>query len=190
MNKDYESIKGVKLLGRTIYFFSDVNEEAVCEAIYLIRTLELESTKKPIELHISSCGGSCYDGLALYDKLRSSECHIITVGSGLVASMGVPIFLAGDERIVTENIRMMNHKTTTGVEGNISDVEVDVREVRFLEENILELMSERTGRSITSLRNETKTTARYLSAEDCVKEGYADTIIINKRTRRRKKKAK
>lgn len=180
----------VRRLGRTIYFFDEVCEESVCEAMVLLRMLEQEN-KKPIEIIIDSPGGSCYDGFALYDALRSSECQILTVGTGIIASMAVTLLLAGDERELTENARVMNHQVSTYIEGRMTDAEIDVIETKILEGMLLDIISERTGISIKTLKSERKIGDRYLSADQCITEGYADKMIINKRSpRRRKKKTK
>ena len=185
-----ENRTGVRRLGRTIYFFDCVNDETVCDAIYLVHQLETESLKKPIQIVINSGGGGCYDGLALYDKLRSSECQISTIASGIVASMAVIIFLAGDSRVITENARLMNHQISTYLEGRITDAEIDIKETRVLEEIMLDIISDRTGRTVKVLKAERKNGDRYISADDSIIEGYSHEMIINKRTRRRRRKKK
>jgi len=180
----------VRKFGRTIYFYADIDEDSVCEANRLISELENESLKKPIEIIFNSNGGNCYDGLALYDKIRSSDCEMITVANGLVASMAVVAFLAGDKRVVTEHARFMNHKTSASIEADIDIIESDARETRLLEELILEIMSDRTGKPIKELRKEIRIGNRYISAEEAIEEGYADEMIENKRTIRRRRKKK
>ena len=97
--------------GRTIYFFDEINESSACEAIRIIDKLEYDN-KKDIRIVINSGGGNCYDGLALYDRIRQSGCNILTLGTGLVVSMALIIFLAGDERELTENARLLVHQIT------------------------------------------------------------------------------
>ena len=179
----------VRRLGRTIYFFDEVCEESVCEALVLLRQLEQEN-KKQIEIVIDSPGGNCYDGFALYDAIRSSDCTILTIGTGIVASMAVTLFLAGDERAVTENVRIMNHQVSTYIEGRMTDADIDVKETKILEEMLLEIISERTGNTIKSLKEQRQYGDRYLSSDEAVAEGYSDRVIINKRTIRRRRKKK
>jgi ATP-dependent Clp protease protease subunit len=177
----------VSRMGRTIYFFDEINSDSVCETIKLLHQIETEAKNKPIEIVISSVGGDVYDGLGLYDKIRQSQCEIITVGTGLVASMAVIIYLAGDRRSITENTRFMVHQAKGWAEGKPTELIVDAKEIGNLEEITLDIVAERTGQSIKKLRNEIKVSNKYLTAEQCIDEGYAHELIINKRTRRRKK---
>jgi ATP-dependent Clp protease protease subunit len=167
--------------GRTIYFFDEVNNASVCEVIRLIQDLTKENPKKPIELVINSIGGDIYDGLALYDNLRHSNCKIITIGQGIIASMAVIVFLAGDIRLMTKNARLMYHQASLDFTGKLSDAEVDIRETRALEEITLKIVAERTGQSIKKLTKDFKSVDKYISAEKCIQEGYAHKIIQNKK---------
>ena len=71
---------------RTIYFFDDVEAASVGEAMKLLQEIEEETSTKPIKIIVNSEGGDCYNGLAMYDRIRQSEYHIITEGTGIVAS--------------------------------------------------------------------------------------------------------
>lgn len=63
---------------------------------------------------IKTNGGSVYEGFAIYNELRrfASANHIklTTRADGLVASIGTVIYLAGDKRIMAENIRPFIHQ--------------------------------------------------------------------------------
>ncbi len=175
--------------GRTIYFFDEIEEDSVCEAIRLLDKIENESNKKDIKIIINSNGGSCYDGLALYDRIRQSECNIVTLGTGLVGSMALIVFLAGDERIVTENTTLLTHQTAiSDFTGKCAELKIEAKEVEKLEDMLLEIISERTGQSIKKLKNETRPGDKWFGSEEAVEEGYADSIIKNTRTYRRKRK--
>lgn len=176
--------------GRTIYFFDEIDEDSICEAIRLLDKIESEGRKKEIKIIISSIGGNCYDGLALYDRIRQSECNILTLGTGLVASMALIVFLAGDERQITENTRLLNHQVSIeDFSGRVVDMKIESKEVEELDDIIVEIISERTGQSIKKLRNETRPGDRWITAEQAVENGYADELIKNTRTYRRRKRA-
>lgn len=186
--RDDSDRQGVKRLDRTIYFYDEVNDETVCEATYLIDLLERESKTKPIEFIICSGGGCCYNGLALYDKLRTSSCPIITKGTGIIASMAVSLFLAGDERIATESVRFMTHQIATYMEGRLSDAEIDIKETKQLEEILLKIASERTGLSVKELKAQVVIGDNYFTASDALARGYATRILRNKKSKKSKNK--
>lgn len=173
---------------RTIYFFDEVNDESVCEAIIFMDEIEKESTAKEITIKLNTGGGACYDGLALYDRIRQSPCNVVIIGSGLLGSMGLIIFLAGDERRLSENARLLNHQVSIDdFSGRNSAFKIEQKELDVLNELNTEIVSERTGQSIKKLNSETLPGDKYFSAEFAVENGYADEVIKNTRTYRRKK---
>ena len=174
--------------GRTIYFFDEIDEESVCEAIKFLDKIEEESSKKEITIKLNSSGGSCYDGLALYDRIRQSPCNIVIIGSGLIASMGLIIFLAGDERRLSENARLLNHQMSIeDFSGRDTALKIEHQEVHKLDVIMTEIISERTGQSIKKLNNETLPGDKWFGSEYAVDNGYAHEIIKNTRTYRKKK---
>lgn len=190
MVHQYEEKTLVFRKGRTIYFFDEIAADSICEAIKLLQEIENESSNKPINIILKSEGGDCYDGFALYDKIRQSEYDIIITGTGIVASMATIVFLAGDTRILTENTRLMIHQVYTGSEGKCSDAKIDIKETETLQNRIIDIISERTGQSRSKITKEFKIGDKWLSAEEAKEDGYADEILINIRTRRRRKKKK
>lgn len=174
--------------GRTIYFFDEINNEAVCECIKFLQELEQESIKKEIKVIINSEGGSIYDGLALYDRLRNVQCPLVIIGTGVVASMAVTVFLAGEERYLTENTRLMTHQARTDAEDmRTVDIQVEAKEMQTLEDMCASIISERTGQKIRKVKNDIRIADRWISANKALDEGYAHEIIKNKRTYRKKK---
>jgi len=186
----YEDKSLVYRVRRTIFFFDEVKAESVLEAIKLINEIEADNSTKPIEFVINSVGGSCYDGLALYDRLRQSECKIITIGTGLVASIALLVFLAGEVRFVTENVRLLNHQGYTEIAGKTSDVEIDYKELKKLEDMVNSEISDRAGITLSKVLRDIKIGDRWFGAEQAIEEGYAHELIKNKRTRRKRKRKK
>jgi ATP-dependent Clp protease protease subunit len=174
--------------GRTIYFFDEVDGDSVCEAIRLLDKLEAAAGKKDITLVINSGGGGCYDGLALYDRIRQSACNIKTRGTGLVASMGLVIFLAGDEREITENTRLLSHQiSVSDFSGRAEDFRIEQKEIDALNNALTSIISERTGQTEKKIKADQRTGDYWISVELAKEEGYTDTVIKNVRRRRRKK---
>lgn len=172
----------VHRVGRRIYFFSEVDPASICEAIKYIDQLERES-KKPIEFFINSSGGYCYQGLALYDRLRRCPCDIYMIATGFVASMGFVIYLAGDVRYMTENCVLMNHQASIDITGKVSDVKIETKEIVNLEEQISCIIADRTGKSLKKVKAEVKPGDCYIRAKEALEKGYAHKTILNKKCR-------
>jgi len=79
----------------------------------------LESkNKKPITVIMNNPGGDWYHGMAIYDAIKYSNCHITIKVYGYAMSMGSVILQAADERIMMPNSRFMIHYGTDGIAGH------------------------------------------------------------------------
>jgi ATP-dependent Clp protease, protease subunit len=168
---------GVERHGRNLYLFADINETTVLKSICHITQMEIESAKKPIIILLNSPGGGCYDGFALYDAIRTCQCPIVTVGMGIVASMGYIIYLAGDKRIAQPNARFMNHQISSEIAGKASDIEIERDEMITLEKICLDIISERTGQPVKKIKKEIKVGNKYLSAKEAKEKGVVHEIV-------------
>ncbi len=98
-----------------IFLFTyDVDEDSCAEAIEFILEANLEEkpTYDHLTLIINSRGGSVVDGFALLDIMAGSRIPVWTCGIGILASMGLLLFMAGTRghRILTPNTMIMSHQ--------------------------------------------------------------------------------
>jgi ATP-dependent protease ClpP protease subunit len=164
--------------GNVIYFFDEVDGAAVCDAIRYIDTLEYALQVENIIFKLNSGGGSVYDGLALYDRLRNCKCHITMIGSGLIASMAFIIYLAGDQRICTPNVRFLNHQTKAGLAGDMTgaQIKIEEKETTKIENMCVDICAERTFLTPKIVRNHIKLGDKYISATEAISMGIAHEI--------------
>ena len=133
-----------------------------------------------IEVAINSPGGSVFQGLAIYNTLRTHPARIVTRVDGVAASAASFIAQAGDDRIMVESSQMMIHNAMATAYGNADDF----REVAdFLDRqstNIANLYASRSGmpadRYVEMMNAET-----WMTAEEAVAEGLADSVLVPER---------
>jgi len=139
---------------------------------------DIESiTSAEIEVAINSPGGSVFQGLAIFNALRTHPARIITRVDGLAASAASFIAQAGDDRIMVESSQMMIHDAMAATFGNAADF----REVAdFLDRqsaNIAALYASRSGmpveRYVEMMAAET-----WMTAAEAVEEGLADSVLV------------
>ena len=137
-------------------------------------------TASTIEVAINSPGGSVFQGLAIYNALRTHPARVVTRVDGLAASAASFIAQAGDERAMVESSQMMIHNAMASVFGNADDLR-DVAE--FLDKqtvNIAELYASRSDqtadRYLELMADET-----WMTAAEAVAEGLADRVLVPNR---------
>lgn len=96
---------------------SDVN------AYGFARDLEAMGPVDYINVHINSCGGSVWEGIAIYNLLRRHKARVTTTCDGSACSIASVVFMAGDERIVYPTSMLMVHNAWTSAFGvNAADL--------------------------------------------------------------------
>ncbi len=92
--------------------------------------LEKKDPDKEIIMHINTPGGEIYSGMAIYDTMQHIKCDVVTIATGLAASMG-SIFLVGGtkgKRYALPNSRIMIHQPSHGMQGTVSDTQIALEE--------------------------------------------------------------
>lgn len=166
---------GADLKHRTLYFNGYVDEESTLKFIVGLRELERASLK-PVTVFLNSPGGSSYDGLAVYDALKSSKCDITIIGTGQVMSMGTIILQGGKRRLLTPEARFMIHHGSWYMgEAHASVVISSGKEMESMNLRYVDILAQRATISASDVdmmcHRET-----YMSAGEAVQFGFADGI--------------
>lgn len=154
--------------------YSAVNPEDLAEG--------LQETVDPIQLMICSPGGNAAEMFAIYDTMRliRNRCDIETLGVGKVMSAGVLLMAAGTKgkRQIGKNCRVMIHSVIGGFHGGIHNVENEMDEIRWIQEQYIKMLAEESDVSRAQLKKMLQRKVNvYLSAEEAVEMGLADIIV-------------
>ena len=179
-NLDGKAARSVGLIGD---ISEQKSEEVIGTLIHLSDMCDADpETNKPIEMYISTYGGSVVDMFAMYDLMRviKQKCTVSTIGLGKVMSAGVLLLANGTkgERKVGKNCRVMLHNVMAGFHGSLVNVENEIKEVNWIQErykDCLEMQTNLTKKKIKKMLN--KQLDIYISAEQAIEYGIADVII-------------
>ena len=76
----------------------------------------------PIELHINSCGGSVFAGVAMANFIKNHKGRTTCIVDGIAASIASQIFFSADVCKIPANCYIMIHKPFTEIIGNATDL--------------------------------------------------------------------
>jgi len=140
--------------------------------------LESENTSKPINLYISSPGGSISAGMGIYDTLQSIKPPVHTMCVGQAASMGSFLLAAGEpgHRYALPHSRIMIHQPLGGAQGQATDIEIHAREIIRLRDELNTLLSKLTGQSLEVINHDTDRD-NFMTAKEARKYGLIDYIV-------------
>ena len=136
----------------------------------------------PIEFIISTEGGNVQDMFSVYDCIRIIKdlVDIETFGLGKVMSAGILLLAAGTKgkRKVGKYCRLMMHSVQGGQFGSIMELETDIKEVRWYQNQFINALASETKlskREVTNIfRRKTDT---YFDAEKALEWGIVDEIV-------------
>lgn len=137
---------------------------------------------KRVIVNIRSTGGDVNNALLIYDALRALDADITTRCFGYTASAATIIAQAADEgqREISANALYLIHNSTCSIEGNSASLEARTELLRKTDEQLARLYALHSGRDeayFAELMAENNGEGRWLSAEECIEAGLADTII-------------
>lgn len=152
-------------------------------AEYFIKGLTyLESNGPgPITVYANNLGGDWYHGMAIYDAIRASTCHVSMIAFGYACSMGSIILQAADTRIIAPHCVFMIHDGTEGLEGHARKVESWAAQIPLLRKRMYEIYRERMKvktPKITLLQIEKLCSFdKIFTAAETVEVGLADWVL-------------
>lgn len=97
-----------------IYIFGDITSwewyENDVSSYSLVKEIQaLGPDVEQINVHINSYGGEVAEGLAIYNTLKNHKAKVRTIVDGFACSAASVVFMAGDERVMSNASLLMIH---------------------------------------------------------------------------------
>lgn len=128
-----------------------------------------------LNVHINSCGGEVFQGLAIYNLLKQHSATINMYIDGIAASIASVIAMAGDKIFIPKTALMMIHNCSTWTSGNSKDLRKTADDMDKIMEALKASYMSRVKISEDKLQ-ELLDEESYLTADECIEMGFADVI--------------
>lgn len=170
---------GDLLLENRIVFLDGVITDGTANLIIMkLLFLQSENRHQDISMYVNSPGGSVTATLAIYDTMQFLECDVATYCIGLAASGGAVVVAGGTpkKRYALPNSKMMIHQPYGEVGGQVSDIEIQAKDILRTREVINEIMAKHTGQPLEIIARDTDRD-RYLTAPEAKEYGLVDEVL-------------
>ncbi|MDA0284689.1 MAG: ATP-dependent Clp protease proteolytic subunit [Planctomycetota bacterium] len=170
---------GDLLLENRIIFLDGVINDAVANVIVMkLLYLQSESRGQDIHLYVNSPGGSVTSTMAIYDTMQFIECDVATYCVGLSASGGAILVAGGtkEKRFALPHSKIMIHQPHGEVGGQVSDIEIQARDILETREILNQILADHTGQPIETIARDTERD-RYLTAVQAKEYGLIDDVL-------------
>jgi len=173
-----------KLLDDRIIFLATEMESEICNIVKAqLLYLEQQDSETDIKIYIDSPGGSVYSGLGLLDTMDYIKPDIMTINTGLAASMAAVLLCSGTngKRKALKRSRTMIHQPMTGFGSyaQASDMEIEAKEINSLKKELYEIISLKTSQSYEKVYKDGDRDY-WMTAEESLKYGMIDEIVKRK----------
>ncbi len=169
------------LKDRIIMLSSDIHDEIANLLVAQFLFLESEDPDKDIYFYINSPGGSVTAGMAVYDTMQYIRPKVSTICVGQAASMAAILLAAGTEdmRYALPHSRIMIHQPLGGVQGQVTDVSIQAKEMLRMKEELNRILSQHTKQPIEKIAKDTDRDF-FMTANDAVTYGITDHVIFKR----------
>src|SRR5574344_1805811 len=137
-----------RLMMERIIFLGTAIDDDVANIIQAqLLFLESVDENKDIQIYLNSPGGYVQAGLGIYDTMQYIKPDVATLGVGLAASMASILLSAGakGKRCALPHSRVMIHQPMGGTEGQATEMEIAVQEIKKLKKELYTILSTHTG---------------------------------------------
>ncbi len=169
------------MMDRIIFLGTGIDDQVANIVTAQLLFLESSDPSKDIQIYINSPGGSVYAGLGIYDTMQIIKPDVATICTGMAASMGAVLLVAGEEgkRSALKHSRVMIHQPSGGAQGVASDMEINLREMLKLKKELYEIISEHSGQSFDWVE---KSSDRdyWMTSSEAKEYGMVDEVLERK----------
>jgi ATP-dependent Clp protease, protease subunit len=166
------------LENRIVFLQGEIYTGNANEVVMKLLYLQSENRRKDIHFYLNSPGGDVAATLAIYDTMQILSCPIATYCVGQAAS-GAAVLLAGGtkgKRFALPNARVMLHQPYGGVQGQVSDIEIQAEEILRYREVLNQILARHTGQPIEKIAKDTDRDF-FLGAEASKAYGVVDEVL-------------
>ena len=166
------------LENRIVFLQGEIHTGNANEVVMKLLYLQSENRRKDIHFYLNSPGGDVIATLAVYDTMKILSCPVATYCVGQAAS-GAAVLLAGGtkgKRYCLPHSRVMIHQPAGGVQGQISDIEIQANEILRYRTLFNEILAEATGKTAEQIGIDCNRDF-FLTAEAAKEYGVVDEIL-------------
>lgn len=164
---------------RIVSLHGDVNENMIANIIHHMLALA-QINQDPIQMIISTYGGSADEMFGVYDLIKLLPAPVFTIALGKVMSAGVLLLAAGKkgQRVIGRSARIMMHPISGVAAGNIFQLENETEEMRRLQLQMVEAMvreTKMTKKVIEEIMKKGKD--YYITPQKAIEYGIVDRVV-------------
>ena len=171
------------MMDRVIFLGTEINDYTANVIQAQLLYLDSADSDRDISIYLNTPGGSVYAGLGIYDTMQFVKSNVSTICTGMVASMGAVLLVAGEHgmRAALPHSRVMIHQPMGGIQGQASDIEITAKEILKLKDELYQIIADHSGQQIDKIRKDADRDY-WMTANEALTYGMIDRVYTKKET--------
>ena len=169
------------MMDRIIFLGTQIDDYTANTLQAQLLYLDSVDSGKDISIYINSPGGSVTAGLGIYDTMQFISSAVATICTGMAASMGAVLLVAGTEgkRSALPHSRVMIHQPLGGVQGQASDIEIEAKEILKFKKELYTIISAHSHTPYDKVYADSDRNY-WMTAEEAKEYGMIDNVLTRK----------
>jgi len=172
------------MMDRIIFLGTGIDDYVANIITAQLLFLDSVDATRDVQIYVNSPGGSVYAGLGIYDTMQYINPDVATICTGIAASMGAVLLCAGakGKRAALKHSRVMIHQPMGGAQGQVSDMEITLKEVIKLKKELYDIISYHSGQPYEKVEEDSD--RDYWMMSDEAKEyGMIDEVLVRNKAK-------
>ena len=162
---------------RRLFLTGEVNDRMAND--FVSQILFLSKEEKPVDIFLSSPGGSVNAGLVIYDLIQSCKFPVNIYCTGMAYNMGAVLLAGGQKgrRFILPHSKVMIHEPLIlgGTGGSATSVKKTADDILAVKALINKILSRHTGKSAKEI-DKAIAFDNFMNAEEAIAFGIVDEI--------------
>lgn len=169
------------LKDRIVFLGTPIDDNVANVIVAQFLFLESDDPDKDISFYINSPGGQVTSGLAIYDTMQYIKPDVSTLTLGQAASAAALLLAAGahGKRFALPHSRVLIHQPIGGFQGQVTDVDIQARQMIKLKNEINQILAEHTGQPVEKIDADTDRDY-FMTGKEAVEYGLVDRVITER----------
>ena len=164
------------MMDRIIFIGTEIDNDVANVIQAELLYLQSLDDKADISLYLNTPGGIVSAGLGIYDTMQLISPNVNTICTGLAASMGSILLVAGKERSILPHARVMIHQPLGGISGQASDILIEAEEIKKCRDELCSILAEHTKQPFDKVFQDMDRD-HWFNPQEAVDYGLVDKIL-------------
>lgn len=170
------------MMDRIIFLGTQIDDYTANTLQAQLLYLDSVDPGKDISIYVNSPGGSVHAGLGIYDTMQFITSDVATICTGMAASMAAVLLVAGAEgkRSALTHSRVMIHQPMGGAQGQASDMEITVNEIKKLKKELYTIIADHSHTDFDKVWADSDRDY-WMTAQEAKEYGMIDQVLTRKK---------